>query len=302
MSMATDAPAGATGADATQTTSGGDAIPGSGAAESQTAPGTGDASSQDYLGRIRADADFAVREVTSHQSRADKMEAEVRRLTAETGGNAAPIRELLAQGVEPSTVRAVFDNYLALRNNPQTQELIVGFEQTGAVPDRSSTASVDDDEYLSEEQKEIRQLKSELQQVRMEQSGLTASTGTAALQNHLERFAKEHFLRPEEFESVKQAMTGQVKQWGTNEQGLGLLRSMQNPSAYDTVEALAWKFVPKEVRFQLGDRKRLHDREKVGGYRTDSPSDMSTTGKELPAEVTGALNALEFAKANPDKI
>jgi hypothetical protein len=303
MSAATDTPAGVAGGDATQTTDGGDAIASSTADASAGTPSAGDASSQDYLGRIRADADFAVREVTGHQSRADKMEAEVRRLTEATGGDSGPIREILAQGIAPETVKVVFDNYLALRNNPQSQEMILGFEQTGALPERSqSSTSVDEEEYLSDEQKEIRQLRSELQALKQDQTGLTQSTGTAALQGHLERFAKENFLRPEEFETLKQGMAGQVKQWGTNDQGLGLLRSLQSPGSYETVDAVAWKFIPKDVRFQLGERKRLHDREKVEGFRTDSPVDTSTTGQELPAEVKGTLNALQYAKANPDKI
>jgi len=303
MSMATDSPAGVTGDDATQTTGSGDSIATTDAAASTATPGAGDASSQDYLGRIRAGGDFATSEVTKHQSRADKMEAEVRRLSESTGGDSGPIRELLAQGVAPETVKVVFDNYLRLRADPQTQEMILGFEQTGQIAGRSNAnPSTDDDEYLTDEQKEIRQLRTELQTVRQEQVGLTTSTGTAALQGHLERFAKENFLRPEEFEAVKQGMAPQVNQWGTNDNGRKLLRDLQNPGAYDTVEAVAWKFVPKEVRFQLGDRKRLQDRERVEGFRTDSPVETSTTGKELPAEVKGALNALQFAKANPDKI
>ena len=131
MSMATDAPAGAAGADATQTTDGGDSIATTDAAASSAAPSAGDASSQDYLGRIRADADFAVDEVRKNQSRADRMEAENRRLNESTGGESGPIRELLAQGFAPETVKAVFDNYLRLRNDPQSQEMILGLYHTG---------------------------------------------------------------------------------------------------------------------------------------------------------------------------
>jgi hypothetical protein len=302
MSMATDAPGGVTGADATQTTDGGDSIATTDAAASTATPGAGDASSQDYLGRIRADGDFAASEVTKHQSRADRMEAENRRLT-DRGGDAGPIQDLLSQGVKPETVKAVFDNYLRLRGDPQTQEMILGFEQTGQITGQSNAGqTTDDDEYLTDEQKEIRELRSHVQRLETEQAGITTSTGTAALQQHLERFAKENFLKPDEFDQVKKGMAPQVAQWGTDNSGRKLLRDLQNPAAYDTVEAVAWKFVPKDVRFQLGDRKRLQDRERVEGFRTDSPTDTSTTGKELPAEVKGALNALQFAKANPDKI
>ena len=301
MSMATDAPAGATGADATQTTDGGDSIATTDAAASSAAPSAGDASSQDYLGRIRADADFAVDEVRKNQSRADRMEAENRRLSTESGG--AEIAELRAQGLEPATIKAVVDNYIRLRGDPGSQAMILGFEQTGQINSGASDpASVDADEYLTDEQKEIRQLRTEVQTLRQDQVGLTQSTGTAALQGHLERFAKENFLKPEEFDAVRKGMAPQVTQWGTNDAGRKLLRDLQTPASYDTVEAVAWKFVPKDVRFQLGDRKRLHDRERVEGFRTDSPVDTSTTGRELPAEVTGALNALEFAMNNPDKI
>ena len=231
------------------------------------------------------------------------MEAENRRLVESTGGESGPIRELLAQGIAPDTVKAVFDNYLRLRSDPQTQEMVLGFENTGTITGRpNANPSTDDDEYLTDEQKEIRQLRSEVHTLRNDQAGLTQSTGTAALQGHLERFAKENFLQPEEFDAVRKGMAPQVTQWGTNDPGRKLLRDLQTPEAYDTVEAVAWKFVPKDVRFQLGDRKRLHDRNKVEGFRTDSPVDTSTTGRELPAEVTGALNALEYAMANPDKI
>lgn len=304
MSAATDAPTGAVGDDVTQTAGGGEPIPATDAAASGVAPSPGDSGSQDYLGRIRAGGDFAAGEVTKHQSRADKMEAEVRRLTDATGGDSGPIGSLVAQGVAPETIKQVFENYVALRTSPQTQEMILGFEQTGALPTRQNPAasSDDDDEYLTEEQKEIRELRAKVNRLEGTQTDLTQSTGTAALQGHLERFATENYLQPGEFDTIKTAMAGQIKQWGTNEQGRRLLRSLQNPSSYETVETVAWKFVPKEVRFQLGDRKRLHDRQKVERFSTDVPTDTSTTGKELPAEVTGSLNALRYSRANPDKI
>jgi hypothetical protein len=231
------------------------------------------------------------------------MEAEVRRLSEAPGGANGPIGNLVAQGIAPETIKMVFDNYVALRGHPQTQDVVLAYEQTGTVPDRSNpSTSGQEEEYLSDEQKEIRELRKELQSMRQAQVGLTQSTGTAALRQHLERFSRENFLQPEEFEALKTGMTGQIQQWGSNEQGLGLLRNLQDPSSYDTVEAIAWKFVPKDVRFQLGDRKRLRDQEKLEGFRTDVPPETSTTGKELPAEVKGSLEALQYARANPDKI
>jgi hypothetical protein len=302
MSMATDAPEGVTGADATQTPGGGDSIAGTDADASTATPGAGDVSSQDYLGQIRVGGDFAVQEVRQHQSRADKMEAENRRLVEFAGGANGPIGELVTQGLEPATIKTVVDNYLRMRNDPQSQDMILGFEQTGTMPNRSSAAPDDADEYLSDEQKEIRELRTTVQRLEHGQAGLTQSTGTAALQAHLERFASANFLNLEEMDVVKKGMDKQVRQWSSNEPGLKLLRDIQTPEAYDTVDAVAWKFVPQAVRFELGDRKRLHDRRRVEGYRTDSPPDTTTTGTEPPATVTGALNAIRFAKANPGKI
>lgn len=281
----------------------GESIPGDQVDASQITPSTGDQGSQDYLGRIRAGGDFAAEEVRKHQSRADKMEAEVRKLSQSTGEDSEAIRSLLSQGLTPEMIAAAVTNYFALRSHPNLQDKVLGLERTGMIPDgNSQNASEIEDEYLTDEQREIRELRTELKRVREETAGLTQSTGSAALQNHLERFAQENFLKPDEFEKVKQGMGSQARQWGNNEQGLALLRSLQNPTAYDTVEAVAWKFVPKEVRFQLGERKRLHDQKRVDGFRTDVPSGLSTTGKEPPAEVKGALNALRYAKANPDKI
>ena len=302
MSMATDAPAGATGADATQQDAGGDPIAQPAADASTAAPDAGDASSQDYKGRIRAGGDFAVQEALGHQSRADRMEAENRRLTAESGG--AEIAELRAQGLKPATIKAVVDNYIRLRSDPQTQEMILGFEETGQIGSAASKpTSVDDDEYLSDEEKKIRDLTATVKRLEQGQAGLTQSTGTAALQGHLERFATEHFLKPEEFDRIKKQMEPQIQQWGTpgNDAGLKLLRDLQSPNAYDTVQALALKFVPKDILFQLGDRKRLHDRNKLEGFRTDGPVDTSTTGQELPADTTkmSALQALNAAQADP---
>jgi hypothetical protein len=297
----TDPAAGAAAGGGTEPGAGGTPIEPQVADSSSSASGQAGQGSQDYLGRIRDGGDFAASEVTKHQSRADKAEAENRRFVETLGGENGQLQQLLSQ-VDAETIVTAVNNYAAIRQHDKFGRVVQEYETTGQIPSSGTYPVEEEDEYLSPEQREIRDLKIELNKTRTQINGITTSTGTAALQGHLETFAKEHFLSAEEFETVKRAIEPQIKQWGTNDAGRSALQRLQTPDGYSTVKALGLQNLPESVIFELGDRKRLRERERLERHRTDGPSESSTTGREAPPEVKGALAALKYAKANPDRI
>ena len=193
------------------------------------------------------------------------------------------------------------EQYNGLISNEQMKTVITSFQATGQVPGGRPTSLGEDEgeEYQTPDEKRFKTLESRNAMLEGRLNALTSSSGTAALQGHLERFAKEYYLTDAEFAEAKTGLESQARQWGTNDQGRQLLQSLQDPNQYSTVEALALKHVPKTALFEMGERKRLHDRKQVEGFTTDGPPDSSTTGQEPPPEFKDALSALKAARADP---
>jgi hypothetical protein len=287
---------------------------GSGAAISDSGSGQANASatggqaapSSDYLAKIASDAAFAQQEVTKHQSRADQAEAKARAHDQWLAG----LEEFRERGFSGADIAAHLKNYSRALGNPQMAQAINEFLQTGEMPrganrnpGQGSDNVDDDDAYLTDEQKEIRSLRAELQSLRGEVTRNVASTGQQALKTHFENVASELGLQGERFERVRKTLIDQVEQWkGAGDSGRAAIAQLQTPDGERTVRALVHNALPTSELLEVAGEQYLRQKQKRGELATDSPSPFSTTGKEAPPEIDDPVKALEYARANPEKM
>jgi hypothetical protein len=270
----------------------------------QASGDSGPSGSVGYLEKARQDPDWAISELRKHQGRADRAESENRELLKDLGGSDGEVLQWVKAAGHQTVAKAI-GTYAALRQNEHLGPVFAQYETTGELPSRAPGNSGGDaveEEYLTQEEKRINALEAKNQALEGRLNALTQSSGTAALQGHLEKVAQDYHLTPEEFAKVKTGLSSQVKQWGVTEPGRQLLQQLQDPDSYDSVEAVALKYIPKQALRELGRREELREQQRLQGFETDGPSKSATTGTEPPPEIKTAQDAIKFARSNPDKL
>jgi hypothetical protein len=286
---------------------GGGADPGAGAGTgSQPAGGaggeTGQQAGSDYLGRVRGDPDFAVSELRKHQSRADQVEGQLRTLRSRVGEN---LEQLVGQAGGDAVATAV-SHYLTLKSDPRYAQALQALETTGRLPvagGRDPSGGQDpEEEYLSPEQREIRELKAQLNSVSAQQGDLILGVGQQALQAHLDRFAADNPLNPGEVEAMKKSVIGEIQRWaGQGELGRKAIANLQNPGSYETVRRLLLGALPQETLDDLGNRKARRRQQRLEGMATDDPSPNSSLNEPPPPGLKTTLDVLRYYQAHPEK-
>lgn len=253
----------------------------------------------DYLARVRQDPSFAAQEVTGHQSRADKAEAE-RHKTQEWMGQLGSYRDTFSG----DQLAAHLSNYDRVLQNPELRQSIQQFLQTGqATKPKTDDASGDeDDEYQSPEQQEIATLRALLAQVDSRVATQEAGSGAQALQRHLESFFVDWPVPPDVAERVKAKLTQDIGAWGRQGSvGRQALAVLQGPSGAAQVSAMALPVLNLDERKQAVENAALRRKQGLSSLSTGVPSAGASTGNEPPPRFASALEALQFAEQNPDK-
>ena len=267
---------------------------GSGASASSE---TGASAPSDYKQRVGAGGEFAVTEVTKHQGRADRAEAANRELIGKLGGENSSLLQLVNKyGVDQ--VMGTLNEYGRITSDPRIAQAIEAIE-TGGQPATATNTAPDDDEYLTDEQREIRELRAELKAATSQLSELTVNTGGAALQGHLESVFGDLNLTQEEIGSIEQSFKQQVSEWSKTDQGRAVLRGLQKSTAKADVRALVLKLLPDDTLFGLGERRRLREQNRLRDFETDGPSGFEANEADDMPEVKGIHAAFEAARANP---
>lgn len=278
-------------------------------------PGAGSPASpsggpENYLSRVEADPGFALQEVKNQQSRADRTEARHKQLLEKVGGERSQLLQLLeTPGVDADTLSTFVQRYATLRQHPSLSKAIQQFESTGEIklaqPGSSEDGSGDDLDEFDPASKKIRQLESELAQLRTQMGGLHSSTGQAALQRHLETFRDEFFLEETDAADLHRFFGEYVSRLDRNDPAVtNLLQTIARPDGYDTFATLALghlrKNKPEAIR-DIGQRKRLREQQELRRFATDGPSEDGSTGRELPADLEkkDAEEVIRFFSQNP---
>jgi hypothetical protein len=286
-----------------------DPPPGSGASASATvAPVQATTAPSDYLARIASDSSFAQEEVRKHQSRADQVEAQYK--AQQDWVN--PLSRYRESGLSGEDIAGHLDNMAKLVNNQDMQKFIGEFLRTGEIPRVhrkigqpvvDDPADEDSDLYLTDEQREIRGLKEEMEGLKSQLVQQTSHVGQQALKSHLEKIAGEMGITGERFEKVRKSLIDQVGTWQTQgDAGRQALATLQTPQGEETVRALVMKSIPWNEVMEMAGEQRLRLAKLRGELTTDGPSEHVAPGTEEPPQFKNALEALRAAQAHPEKL
>ena len=268
---------------------------GSGSVDS--ASGSGDHGSRNYIDRVRSDPDFADREVRSHQGRADKAEARL---------NAMEWIGTLEQGrgqLSGDEIMHHLGQYNNLLQDPGMKAAIERFRSNGSSQDTPTTSTDADEEYLSDEQRELKQVRSELVELRTRQGQTELLDGQQALKTHMEEIIEEYHLSPEVAKVGSEATAAQIVQWySQGKTGQTAINSLKGPSGRRVVEGI---LIPAIGSKGLLDAQQNRDRrtsDRLGALGTDVPSGHASTGREEAPKFEGPdahLKAAAWAADNP---
>jgi len=264
----------------------------------RTASGSQDSGSGDYLERIRTDPEFAAREVVNHQSRADKADAERKALQE--------WRAALGDGYAndtPDAIRRALDDYVAMRED---EKVMAAIERArGSSSTTTSVTDDTDDEYLSDEAREIKQLKATVASLESRLGQTEFSDGQQALNTHMEQIRKDWGLPDEVFQKGSEATAAKIVAWKTRggEAGRQAIESLKGPNGREVVEGIMIPAIGRKGLLQALDDRDRRSAERLSGLATDVPSGHASSGREPPPKFTGPdahLKAAAWARANPN--
>lgn len=264
---------------------------------------SGDSQSRDTLGRIREGGDFAVEQYRTTQSRADKAETELQKINEWLGG----LKSYREQNLQGDQLVPYLRAAEVMLSNEDTRQMLNAIVQTGKLPEapRPTGNGADGDDLLDPEQKQIRELQTQLAalQNRLGQSEFAA--GQDKLTQHLERVEKElgdgvpDAIR----QKLRQGVAEQVRTWQQlGDAGQRAIATLHDPDkGFDTVKALALgRLSMQELQEVFGARENRH-REGLAGLATDVPGGTVSTGTEPPPHFDSASEAMVWAYRNPEK-
>lgn len=267
----------------------------------QTADGAQPARSSDYEARLRAGGDFALTEAKNQQSRADRAEGQVRELSQRIGS----LEGYFDKGYDGNALASSLGTLETMLNHPQMGELVRSFVQTGTVssgPRTGRSEELDDDDVLmTEEERKIQALESEIQDIRGQLGQQGSTLGQQALTRHLESVAADLHLSGPKLEEVKAKLATTIQGWSTRgAAGRDALRNLQGADGTKTVRMLALDALGPDGLRELVRADLLRENQIRGDLSTDGPSAGMPGGGEPVPEFESAIDALRAAKSRPE--
>jgi hypothetical protein len=237
--------------------------------------------------------------VRSHQSRADKAEAKLKSMewigSLETGRGTLTGDDIMYH----------LSQYNDILQNPEAKAVIERLRSGGSASGQSPTSGDADDEFLTDEGREIKRLNAVVNSLEARIGKAEFTDGQQALNKHMEQIRKDYGLSDEVFKKASEATAAQIVQWRTNggENGRRAIESIMAPNGKTVVEGIMLPAIGPEG---LLDAQRNRDRrtsERLGELQTDGPSEFASTGREAPPKFTGPdayLKAAAWARQNPE--
>ncbi len=250
------------GADAAASRSEGPAVTGDNPSD---APATSDVSRKDQVIR-----DF--------QSRADRAEATLQKYGALTP-------EVMARLGTPEQVIAAGELVARMLQDPKGMEVIRAINAGQGIPSGSSGSGSDDvdDEYLTDEQREIRELRAKLDRADGKLANLTATTAQQHLTGHINDLFASDFAEttPEQREKMLAGALKTVEQLSGNEE---YMRSLTTPEGRTSARTLLLSQLDNAEIVAMGERAYKRKQGMLQAAETDSPSRSLSTGDEPPPD------------------
>ena len=276
----------------------GTAGPGQGSQPGQADEGAGSQGSpgsSDYLGQLRAGGDFAVREATAQQSRADKAEAKLTEQQTWFG----QLDAWRTQGVSGDVIAQHLGRWTKISNDPALMKTIEAWESTGRLP---GSSDLDDGEDLDEPDEGTRRRDERITANEGEVNRMAGIIAQDQVQKHTLSFFNEFAFGPDDQKAILDKLSAQVQTWTATPTGRQSIQALSGPGGEDTIRALALAAMPSKKIAEAAKAADLRVQEKVRGLATDGPSGLATTGEEPPPEFKGANAALDAFRWAGDQL
>ncbi len=259
-------------------------------------------SGDDYRVKVMAGGEFAWEQNKVHQAKADRLSTEMQALKAQKEG----LGEYAS--VDTKLIAGHMDNYVAFVQTPQGREVMrqiaedkaSGGEGKFTMPS-AETKTTDDDEYLTDEQKEIRELRSEIADVRTGQGSLSVQAGQQAMTGHFTSIAAKMTLTDEQKSKAAAGLKQEIQSWGgQGAVGAQAIKNLSTAAGKDVIETLVikhlggWEGLKDNAKSAV-----LRDKDFLSGITTDSPSSALTGATEAPDIVQDTVAYLEMIERDP---
>jgi hypothetical protein len=201
------------------------------------------------------------------------------------------------RGDDPSLIVSSLDEYLTWKTNPDVQKAIEKVISGGnASPEGDGT-----EEFLTDEQKEIRELRQENAQIKQRLAGTELSFGQQALTGHIEKMSRDYSFTPELHakaqEVMKQYMEGCTR---TGDRGAAAIQNIMQPGGYDAVKAVVLSKIEPKALLDAQQNRDRRKQEGLAGLATDGLPGQASTGREPPPKFASAIDAARWSEQNPE--
>lgn len=275
-----------------------------GASSSSEASGSSQTAVNDYLARARQNPEWAVEQIRSHQSRADKN-AEAEKKYQELVRRLGPAQALI-DTYGGDVVATATNNYAALRQAEGLAESILEFEKTGQLPQRrngSAQTMEQEEEYLTPEEHQIRELRQEVENLKSGLTGQAFTTGKATLERHMQEVLSEFQFAPEKEQQLRENVVATFERWrGAGEPGKQALNGILGPGGAQTIRGIMLGNLSAKDIAEAAQGAALRKQQKLGRLATDGPGGIASSGRETRnlSEFDDLMDLARSVRADPD--
>ena len=219
---------------------------------------------EDYLGRIKSDGEFAVQQIRDKDRAISKSQESLKKVEA-----ILPYVDQLGGG---QRIYQLLEEYARIKSNPAMATQVDSFLTTGRAP----TSSEDDSLYEEPENEAVTELKQELAALKQQVSQATHTAGrqhvTSMLEEHKQRFGSA-------WEKIFPRVHEKVEELSQSDQGRQLLANMNEESLNALIGQAAMPIMHEIAPLLVGQ-----EQERVQSMSTGPSAGIATTGREAPAE------------------
>jgi hypothetical protein len=254
---------------------------------------------QDYLERVRTDADFAEREVRRLQSEHDKVASKHQKLEQRLGKASK-----LVEQYGGDAIATVVEEWGEMKRSGSGR----GKPDTSASKPKDEGDS--DDRWLTDTERALKREIDAQNKLISELNGRLnrqeSSVGVTRVQDNLERAGRELGLTPDIFSRVSEETAKDIEAWGRQAEagdgsGISMLQSFSGPKGLDNVKKFLKTKLEDSDWESIIEHRRNSRTERLESLSTGGPSAARGSARSLvPGSFKSAAEAARAARLNPD--
>lgn len=263
--------------------------------QASTAPETPSGGGRDSLiAQVRGGGDFAESQFKQLQSRADRAEAQLRKVEP----LAQELREWVEGGASPRDIAAAVRQYVSLSQDPEIVRILQARQNGGGAEGE------DDSEYQTPEEKKIAALEQQVQKLSEQLSGVAFDTGSRGFDENLAKVFDDFPFDSATRDRIDANMREHIKKLREQPGGDQTIRALAGEQGLKTVKALVFQDLSAEDIAGALSNRASRKKQSLRALATDVPSSGAGADEPTP-DFDGpdaALKALLYARENPDRI